>query len=245
MIWISPAPQKTPAEAANSNNPCTRSITVFLGGYLDRGPASRQVIDLLGTCKQTRETIALKGNHETFVHRFLAYPSTFDEWRSRGGLETLISYGLQPSIRLGRLERGHLATEFARAIPPKHYAFFDSLEVSFCFSDFLFVHAGVRPGIPIHRQQEDDLLWIRDEFLSWNRPFEKFAVHGHTPVPVPNIRSSRANIDTGAFATGRLTCIAIEGSRIITLLGVRNWAQKADTRNSRYPETRAECALQG
>ncbi len=196
MIWVSRAPQKTPAEADESNNLRIRSTTVFLGDYLDRGRVSRQVIYLLDCSRRSALTVSN-----------------------------------EDSSPLSSLERYlQNITRF-----PIHS------NLSFCFSDFLFV----RPGIPIHRQQEDDLLWMRDEFLSWDRPFEKFVVHGHTPAPIPNIRSNRANIDTGAFATGRLTCMAIEGSPIIGLSGMRNWAQKADTRNFRYPKTRAECALQG
>ena len=85
-------------------------------------------------------------------------------------------------------------------------------------------------GFPIARQREEDLLWIRDDFLSWEKPFEKFIVHGHTPVRAPDIRSNCANIDTGAFATGHLTCLAIEGSSIEPLIDVRNWRHDEDTR---------------
>lgn len=225
-------------------NPCSRSIIVFLGDYLDRGPASREVLDLLLACRQARETIALKGNHETFLRRFLDDPSTLDEWRSCGGLETLISYGLKPSISPNRYEQDQLAAELARSIPQSHLALLDSLELSFCSGDFLFVHAGIRPGIPIAKQKEEDLLWIRDEFLSWDRPFEKYIVHGHTPVRAPDIRANRANIDTGAFATGCLTCVAIEGSHITPLADVRNWARDADPRHHPHAKTRVDRALQ-
>ena len=116
-------------------------------------------------------------------------------------------------------------TSLARSIPQRHLQFLDALDLSFSCGDFLFVHAGIRPGVPIRRQREEDLLWIRDEFLFCEQPFEKFVVHGHTPVPAPDIRSNRVNIDTGAFATGRLTCIAIEGTSIAPLIDVRDWAR--------------------
>ena len=103
----------------------------------------------------------------------------------------------------------------AKSIPKAHLEFLKSLDLSFSCGDFLFVHAGIRPGVPIREQTEEDLLWIREEFLSCEEPFEKFVVHGHTPVHMPDIRSNRINIDTGAFATGRLTCVVIEGSAIV------------------------------
>ena len=95
--------------------------------------------------------------------------------------------------------------------------------ISFSCGDFLFVHAGIRPGVPLRKQREEDLLWIREEFLSCEQQFEKFVVHGHTPVRTPDMRSNRINIDTGAFATGRLTCIVNEGTSIVPLIDARNW----------------------
>jgi serine/threonine protein phosphatase 1 len=205
--------------------PSSRPIVVFLGDYIDRGPGSSEVLDLLLACGRTRETVFLSGNHETFVHRFLSEPAILDEWRLCGGLETLMSYGLKPSINPGAAEQTRLAEELARSIPQRHLEFLNRLDLSFSCGDFLFVHAGIRPGVAIRRQREEDLLWIRDEFLFCEEPFEKFVVHGHTPVPAPDIRSNRVNIDTGAFATGRLTCIAIEGSAIVPLIDVRDWVR--------------------
>ena len=99
----------------------------------------------------------------------------------------------------------------------EHLDFLQSLELTFSCGDFLFVHAGVRPGVPIHEQTEDDLLWIRDDFLNWEQPFERFVVHGHTPVNEPDLRPNRINIDTGAYATGRLTCVVIENTAVTQL----------------------------
>jgi serine/threonine protein phosphatase 1 len=198
-------------------HPSPRTITVFLGDYIDRGPASREVLDLLSLFERNKETVFLKGNHETFVSRFLKDPTVLDEWRLCGGLETLVSYGLKPSINPGSREQIELADELARSMPEQHVRFLESLDLSFGCGDFLFVHAGIRPGVPIRHQKEDDLLWIREEFLTWEQPFENVIVHGHTPVRYPDFRLNRINIDTGAFATGRLTCIAIEDSSIVTL----------------------------
>jgi len=207
--------------------PSNRPIAVFVGDYIDRGPASKEVLDLLLGCARTKERVFLKGNHETFVHRFLSAPAVLDEWRLCGGLETLASYGLKPSINPGAAERRRLAEELAKSIPKPHLEFFDSLKLSFSCGDFLFVHAGVRPGVPIRKQREEDLLWIREEFLSCDQRFEKFVVHGHTPVRMPDVRSNRINIDTGAFATGRLTCIVIEGTVMVPLIDVRDWMRDA------------------
>jgi hypothetical protein len=159
-----------------------------------------------------------RGNQETFLPRFIADSKTLDEWRQCGGLHTLLSYGLKPTISPDRKEQVRLAEELASAVPTQHVDFLSSLQFSFSCGDYLFVHAGIRPGIPINKQTEDDLLWIREEFLAHQDPFERFVVHGHTPVSAPDLRSNRLNIDTGAFATGRLTCMVIEGSAIMQLV---------------------------
>ena len=207
--------------------PSGRPIVVFIGDYSDRGPASREVLDLLLGYKRTKETVFLKGNHETFVPRFLSEPAVLDEWRLCGGLETLVSYGLKPSINPGAAEPQRLAKALAKSIPKPHLEFLESLKLSFSCGDFLFVHAGIRRGVPIRKQREEDLLWIREEFLSCEQRFEKFVVHGHTPVRTLDVRSNRINIDTGAFATGRLTCIVIEGASIVELIDVRDWIRNA------------------
>ena len=221
--------------------PSNRPIVVFIGDYINRGPASREVLNLLPGRERTKEAVFLKGNHETFVHRFLSEPAVLDEWRLCGGLETLVSYGLKPSISPGAAEQRRLAKELAKSIPKPHLEFLDSLKLSFSCGDFLFVHAGVRPGVPIRKQSEEDLLWIREEFLSCDQRFEKFVVHGHTPVRTPDIRSNRINIDTGAFATGRLTCIVIEGTVMMPLIDVRDWMRDAAGINvARNTQTRME-----
>lgn len=217
-------------EVDGNRHPADHSLMVFLGDYVDRGPDSRKVLDILVECSGSREAVFLKGNHESFIPRFLHDPSSVKDWRLLGGLETLSSYGLTPSINPSAREQEILAIEFGKSFPARHLNFLETLDLSFCCGDFYFVHAGIRPGIPIARQREEDLLWIRDDFLSWEKPFEKFIVHGHTPVRAPDIRSNRANIDTGAFATGRLTCLAIEGSSIVPLIEVQNWRHDEDTR---------------
>jgi serine/threonine protein phosphatase 1 len=198
-------------------SPPFRAIQVFLGDYIDRGPASRAVLDRLAGRIRSGETVFLKGNHETFVARFLEDPALLSDWRQYGGLETLISYGLRPPLNPTRSEQLELAKVFKTALPPAHLDFLRRLRTSFSCGDFFFVHAGVRPGVPFSRQHEDDLLWIREDFLLHEEKFEKIVVHGHTPVREPEIKSNRINIDTGAYATGRLTCVRIEGSTAVVI----------------------------
>ncbi len=204
-------------EADCRQRPAERPVTVFIGDYIDRGIDSRAVLEMLLEWRSNHEAVFLRGNHETFLPRFLADSRTLDSWRQNGGLETLLSYGLRPTINPDRHEQVRLADQLADALPREHLDFLESLDLSFSCGDFLFVHAGIRPGIPIQQQAEADLLWIRQEFLAHEQPFERFIVHGHTPVNVPDLRANRINIDTGAFATGRLTCIIIEGSGIAQL----------------------------
>jgi hypothetical protein len=159
----------------------------------------------------------LKGNHETYILEFLTDPKILDVWRQYGGFETLLSYGLTPSIRSTPADRKELARSFASVFPDEHLQFLSALPTSFNCGDFFFSHAGVQPGIPLDRQTESDLLWIRDDFLLCEDDFGKYVVHGHTPVREPDFRANRVNIDTGAFATGRLTCLVIEGEEMQVL----------------------------
>jgi serine/threonine protein phosphatase 1 len=106
------------------------------------------------------------------------------------------------------------ADAFRRALPDSHRNFMQGLALSFTCGDFFFAHAGVRPGIPLRQQRPEDLLWIREEFLLHEEDFGKIVVHGHTPAREPDVRPNRINIDTGAYATGRLTCLVLEGEQI-------------------------------
>jgi serine/threonine protein phosphatase 1 len=189
-------------------------LEVYLGDYVDRGPASRDVIDRLIARSRTFRAVFLRGNHEGYLTDFTTHPAIFEDWQRLGGLETLMSYGVIPSRDSSTNGYARLAVAFDQALPADHRLFLSNLKLSFTCGDFFFVHAGVRPGIPLTKQHKEDLLWIRRDFLLYEEQFSKIIVHGHTPVVEPDIRSNRINIDTGAYATGRLTCLKLEGDRI-------------------------------
>jgi serine/threonine protein phosphatase 1 len=201
-------------DAESGQFPADRSIHVFLGDYVDRGPFSRDVLDLLISRAHQYPAVFLKGNHESYFVEFLKSPEIFADWRLYGGLDTILSYGLGPSLAPDEKERIVLATSLNRALPEAHRQFLNGLRLSFTCGDFFFVHAGVRPGVALKDQHEEDLLWIREDFLLHEDVYEKFIIHGHTPVMQPDVRPNRINIDTGAYATGRLTCLVIEGDKL-------------------------------
>jgi serine/threonine protein phosphatase 1 len=194
-----------------------RAIQVFLGDYVDRGPDSRGVLDLLIERRQSHETVFLKGNHEAFMLDVLREPAKLQDWRQYGGLLTLMSYGMRPTMNPSDEEQVELIKALSEAVPADHMRFLHGLESSFSCGDFFFVHAGVRPGIPLDLQREDDMFWIREEFLNSEINFGKYIVHGHTPVSAVDIRPNRINIDTGAYATGNLTLLTIQGDSLMAL----------------------------
>ncbi|MCJ9730360.1 metallophosphoesterase family protein [Bradyrhizobium sp. PRIMUS42] len=194
-----------------------RAIQVFLGDYVDRGPDSRAVLDLLIERSKSHETVCLKGNHEVFLLEVLKDPARLQEWRHYGGLLTLVSYGVTPTMNPSAEQQVELIEGLKRALPPEHLAFLKQLPSSFTCGDFFFVHAGVKPGVALERQKDEDLLWIREEFLASEERFGKYIVHGHTPVSVPDIRPNRINIDTGAYATGNLTLLTIQGDSLMAI----------------------------
>ena len=195
--------------------PIAHTVEVYLGDYIDRGPHSRTVIDLLAVRLVANRAVCLRGNHEAVMEGFLQDPAILQYWEPLGGMHTLASYGIElhdESETALDLQRRFLA-----AFPRAHELFMQCLRNQFSCGDFLFAHAGIRPDIPIEQQDVNDLIWIRNEFLESTLSHERFIVHGHTPVPHPDIRHNRINIDTGAWRTGTLTCIAIEGSTILFL----------------------------
>src|SRR4051794_9185022 len=202
------------ADVAHSRPPY--AIEVFMGDYIDRGPDTRSTLDLLIERSRRGNTVFLKGNHEAFLVRVFEDPSLFEDWLRIGGVHTLMSYGLAPPD-LKREDPVSIMRDLIRVMPGEHLEFLDDLRLSFTCGDFFFVHAGVRPGVSLTDQTESDLLWIREEFLSSEEQFGKYIVHGHTPVRAAEILANRVNIDTGAYATGNLTLMSIQGSRMLAV----------------------------
>jgi serine/threonine protein phosphatase 1 len=191
--------------------PTARPLYVFLGDYIDRGPSSRETIDRLIEHGKAHESVFLKGNHELIAIKCLSDRGLFDQWLRLGGLETLVSYGVPAETLANGKQIAELQSAFHSALPQAHFRFFRDLKNSFECGDFFFAHAGVKPNVELSRQKENDLLWIRGEFLSSKDDFGKIIVHGHTPTREIEVRPNRINIDTGAFATGRLSCLVLEG----------------------------------
>jgi serine/threonine protein phosphatase 1 len=184
---------------------------IHVGDYVDRGPDSAGAVErLIKLAAENPKVVCLKGNHEAMLLEFLGDPRARG-FLNNGGLDTIRSYG----VRLPwpkSLEPEALRHELAATMPPEHLLFIQNLRLSARFGDYFFCHAGVRPKVPLAKQKEEDLLWIRYEFLDDPREHEAVIVHGHTPNEEPEMRRNRINIDTGAFATGRLTCLVLEGT---------------------------------
>jgi serine/threonine protein phosphatase 1 len=191
--------------------PIARRTLIFLGDYIDRGADSAGVIQrLLKGMPRAFERICLKGNHEEMLMQSIADPARLAIWAANGGLETMISYGVPASRKDVDVRPQYLAEAIAASMPDSHLAFLEGLRLGVTFGDYLFVHAGVHPALPLNAQRKEDCLFIREPFLSHRGSFGKIVVHGHTPVPEPEVRSNRIGIDTGAFFTGHLTALRLE-----------------------------------
>ena len=194
--------------------PIRYSAEVYLGDYIDRGPDSSRVISLLATRLVRNRAVCLRGNHEAMLEAFLGDPAALADWLPLGARQTLASYGISAT---GQQTPAALRRRFRDRFPRAHELFLRCLHDSYSCGDFFFVHAGIRPNVMIELQEARDMMWIRDEFLNATQHHGKYIVHGHTPVPHPDIRPNRINIDTGAWRSGVLTCIAIEGDTILIM----------------------------
>ncbi len=186
---------------------------VYLGDFVDRGHDSKGVIErVMRRAPPGFRAHYIKGNHDAALLDFLEDPETYRVWKSFGAADTLMSYGVRPPLYDSPEERIKARDALQRVLPADHLAFFRSLELKVTLGDYVFVHAGVRPGVSLDDQSEEDLLWIRDEFLVSTLMHEKVVVHGHTPLSAPVRTSNRISVDTGAYATGILTCAVLEGT---------------------------------
>ena len=188
-----------------------RRVVVYLGDYVDRGPDSRALIDLLIERPLAGfESVHIMGNHDEFLASFLNGQGDLGLWLYNGGDATLRSYGVDLQTIYGNASEIH--AELMTRVSDRHLDFLNGLRPSHVEGDYLFVHAGIRPGVPLEDQDPEDLRWIREPFLSWRDSHGKVVVHGHTPTQEPEVRANRIGIDTGAVYGGRLTALVLEGS---------------------------------
>jgi len=186
---------------------------VYLGDYIDRGSQSAQVLDLL--IAQTLdgfETIHLAGNHEHSMLEFLVNPWETAAWLTYGGRLALLSYGIGPGSLMRRQDIEDLRDQLQEKLPQSHLEFLRACPLLHTEGDYCFVHAGIRPGVPLDAQEKSDLLWIRDEFTHSREMHSHVVVHGHTISDEVEWRPNRIGIDTGAYLSGMLTALVLEGS---------------------------------
>lgn len=190
------------------NRPVPRAIVVHLGDYVDRGPDSAgAVAELLRPWPDPSPAVVnLMGNHEAMMLGALdGDPASIELWLPNGGTQALRSWGAAWNTP---------SRSWAATVPPPHLTLLRGLARSYQDGGYMFVHAGVRPGIALDQQSPDDLIWIREPFLSWRKPLGGVIVHGHTPRPHPEVLPTRIGIDTGAVYGGKLTCLVLEHDRL-------------------------------
>jgi serine/threonine protein phosphatase 1 len=193
-------------------SPAPRCFEIYLGDYIDRGPDTAGVISGLIKRQRRPDVTCLSGNHEALLLNFLSRPQVLFEWQYVGAPQTFASYGVSFPRQVSSMrDCERLAQQLRTSMPHDHLSFVRFLGLSLSVGDYFFVHAGIRPTVPLNSQTPEDMLWIRAEFLACEAPFQKVVVHGHTPVHHPDVRSNRINIDTAAYLTGNLTCLVLEG----------------------------------
>ncbi len=190
-------------------HPVHDSVLVHVGDYVDRGPDTAGVIWLLmgSVAPQVTRRVDLMGNHEVMMADAIEHLTDrhIGTWLGNGGEATLESYGVPPDAA---------PSEWAGLLPIEHRQWIRQRDVAFIAGNYLFVHAGIRPGVPLDRQTSDDLLWIREPFLSSTEERELVVVHGHTPTENPEVFDNRIGIDTGAAMGGYLTCVVLENDTL-------------------------------
>lgn len=195
-------------------------LVILLGDYVDRGPSSRHVLEhLIKPSEFDLKRIPLCGNHDDIFCKFLGKPDLYSEWLGLGGEQTLISYGIDlhrlNSRRKGRTTK--LSTLLEEVVPASHRQFLADLPVYLKIGELVFVHAGLKPGVPLDEQNDEDMLWIREPFLSEGPRLPLLVIHGHTPRSDPDFGPGRIGIDTGAYYSGRLTVLKIDQGRASVL----------------------------
>lgn len=183
-------------------DPKSDDLVVFLGDYIDRGPESAEVVDFLMELAREVPCVFLRGNHEHMFLEYLEFGANKTLYFANGGMKTIESY-------LGRGESSTSNLEAARALSEGHRDFYAGLKWYYEDQQYIYVHAGIRPGIPMSKQELMDLVWIRDEFIFSSTGMEKKVIFGHTPFARPFIKDDKIGIDTGAVYGGVLTAVQL------------------------------------
>ena len=214
-----------------------RPLLIFVGDLIDRGPDSAGVVEKIASEPLSGfKTVALTGNHEEVFLRLIdnREPALLAEWLRFGGDNTVRSYGGDPDL-LARIPEGEALDRLSALVPPRHFEFLSNLGDTFRFGTYLFVHAGLRPGVALEEQVPTDLRWIRSAFLDDPRDHGPMIVHGHTISERIDERHNRIGIDTGAYKNGILSAIAIEGKE-------RWFLQTGKTPSARREKSNAKAA---
>lgn len=190
------------------------SKLIFLGDYIDRGPDSKGVVErLMQPLPGDGQPVFLMGNHEKWLLNLFEHVDSGAAWLTYGGRETLLSYAISCPLGNPTPERlTELQANLRAKFPPDHRDFLAKTQLSYTCGDYFFAHAGAKPNRPLDQQTASDLLWIRHEFLDWIGQFDKIIVHGHSIKQKPQRRPHRIGIDTGAYSSGILTALVLEGT---------------------------------
>ena len=203
-------------EADEAKKPVDTSVIVLLGDLIDRGPDSAGVVKYARKLMKRRPVRMLVGNHEEMFLQSFQKPDVLRHFLKFGGRETLLSYGLTTK-QYNSLDIDELFDKLPEIVPQKHRDFLEAGEEMIVVGDYVFVHAGIHPDRPVEEQKRHDMLWIRERFLDHRKPLSHVVVHGHTIFEDIEIGRSRIGIDTGAYKTGRLTALVLEGAKQRTI----------------------------
>ena len=209
-------------EDDDRGSPPARSTVVLLGDLVDRGPESAGVIALARVWQQHRTVRVLAGNHEEMFLQSFEDGEMLRHFLRHGGKETVFSYGIDRDA-YNAMSIEALQAAMAAAVPEEDRAFLRAAEEWIEAGDYLLVHAGINPAVPLEEQRRSDLLWIRERFLRHPDPFSHVVVHGHTIFDEVEDTGHRIGIDTGAYRSGRLTALVLEGNTRRTIQAVESY----------------------
>jgi len=197
-----------------------QALIIMLGDYVDRGENSSGVLDyLMAKLPKGVRRLCLVGNHEETMLAFIKDPKNNSEWLKFGGKETLVSYGFELSeLKQSEIKKSNFLYRINSLIPSEHVRFLSELPIMINFPSLVFVHAGIRPELTLNNQLDEDLIWIREDFIDSQVALKTIVVHGHTPTDEVYISKLRINIDTGAYAQGKLSAVKfINGKAVATI----------------------------